>query len=424
MSSEFKVAIVGCGISGLCLAQGLKRKGINFHLYERDPSRETRNQGYRITVDENGLKALEACLPEHLFNLVEATGGEPGGFFRFLRGDLREIYSLDFTPKPDASNKYLGRQIDRSVLREILFTGFEGNVSFGKACTRVEDYADHATVDFSDGTSVSADLVIGADGASSMVRKAVGQSEPEALNTFAIYGRTRTKEGLIPGGLENSGVLAIGPPGKAFFFAIMRFRELPQEAFPRFGLDGTRVVKEPYVMWAIAVSSSDPYFSQADRDVNSLQNIAEGLMDGFDPALRRFVLEAEPGDTLVLSLGASSSASQCISPHLTLMGDAAHLMPPFGAHGGSTALRDAAFLADCFSADPAVAVLRSRLDHYQQEVRKYGSKEVKSAISMMRATLSCNWLLRFILLSVLPSLRPHSTRFKTDHKLTHCSEVL
>src|ERR1700677_1093892 len=99
------VSIIGCGLSGLCLAQGLKRRGVPFHLYERDPSRQTRKQGYRITVDEHGLKALEACLPEQLFELAMVTAGTPGGFFRFLRSDLREIYSLDFTPKAGATNK-------------------------------------------------------------------------------------------------------------------------------------------------------------------------------------------------------------------------------------------------------------------------------------------------------------------------------
>jgi 2-polyprenyl-6-methoxyphenol hydroxylase-like FAD-dependent oxidoreductase len=102
-----------------------------------------------------------------------------------------------------------------------------------------------------------------------------------------------------------------------------------------------------------------------------------------------------------------------------LMGDAAHLMPPFGAHGGNTAVRDAALLTGCFSADPAIAVLQSRLNHYQQEVQKYGRKQVKSATSMMRATLSGNWLLRFLLLWVLPNLRRGSDRFKSDSKLAH-----
>jgi hypothetical protein len=50
-------------------------------------------------------------------------------------------------------------------------------------------------------------------------------------------------------------------------------------------------------MWAIAVLSSDLYFNQVDKDLKSLPNIANGLMDGFDPVLKRFVLEAEPDDT-------------------------------------------------------------------------------------------------------------------------------
>jgi 2-polyprenyl-6-methoxyphenol hydroxylase-like FAD-dependent oxidoreductase len=168
-------------------------------------------------------------------------------------------------------------------------------------------------------------------------------------------------------------------------------------------------------MWAIAASASDPYFSQLDRDLKSLANIASGLMAGFDPLLKRFVLEAEPDDTLLLPLRASVSATQWISPHLTLMGDAAHLMPPFGAHGGNTALRDAALLTECLEADPTLSVLNGRLNYYQAEVRKYGSKQVKSATSMMHATLSRNWVLRFMLLSVLPSLRPGSSRFMADH---------
>ncbi len=87
-----KVAIVGCGLSGLCLAQSLKQKGIEFQLFERDQDKETRRQGYRITVNKHGLKALEACLPNELFQLAVSTAGQPGGYFRFLRADQREIF--------------------------------------------------------------------------------------------------------------------------------------------------------------------------------------------------------------------------------------------------------------------------------------------------------------------------------------------
>lgn len=396
------MAIIGCGLSGLCLAQGLKRRGVPFNLYERDPSRQTRKQGYRITVDEHGLKALEACLPEQLFELAEATAGKPGGFFRFVRADLREIYSLDLTPKANATAKYLGRQIDRAVLREILFTDIEENVSFGKACTKVEVGADHSIVYFADGTSATADVVVGADGASSILRAATGQHDPEDLDALAVYGRTRLDPTFIPEGLENSGVLAIGPPGRAFFFTAIRFQQLPQDAFPRLGLDGSGVARESYIMWALAVSKPDARLTN-ERSI-SLAEITQSLLTGFDPSLKQMVLEAEPQETLLLPLRASRTPIRWKSLSIALMGDAAHLMPPFGAHGGNTALRDAALLADCFSNHPTRAELHERLVRYQQEMLDHGFKQVRSAKTMMRLALSRNSLLRFVLLDVAPAL--------------------
>lgn len=107
----FNVAVVGAGLSGLCLAQSLKKSGIDVHVYERDDSAETRGQGYRITLDERGVRALEVCLPDSLFTLFEATSGAPGGFFRFTRRDLREIFRLTFAAS-GAESRYLPRQAD------------------------------------------------------------------------------------------------------------------------------------------------------------------------------------------------------------------------------------------------------------------------------------------------------------------------
>lgn len=89
--------------------------------------------------------------------------------------------------------------MDRAVLRELLFTGIEENVSFGKVCTKIESSPDGATVHFADGSSATAEIVVGADGGSSVLRNAVGQQEPEDLNTIAIYGRTKLRPKLISG---------------------------------------------------------------------------------------------------------------------------------------------------------------------------------------------------------------------------------
>lgn len=395
-----KLAIVGCGLSGLCLAQGLKQKGIEFQLFERDPSKETRSQGYRITVDEHGLKALEACLPNELFQLALSTAGIPGGSFRFLRADKREIFKIDLKPKAGEPEKYAGRQMDRAVLREILFAGLEEHVTFGKNCIKVVEESNRVVFRFADGTSYDADLLIAADGSSSAIRSATGQAEPESLNTLAIYGKTPFKPELIPAGLERSGVLAIGPPGIAFFYTAIQFKNLPQDAFPLYDLDGSSVARQPYIMWAIAVSQ--PNRQVASLTDTALLETAKGMMAQFHPDFQRMVIGADPLQTLPVPLRASKSPSESVSRRIFLMGDAAHLMPPFGAHGGNTALKDAAQLALSFDQSSRIEEIEAKLKQYQAEALAFGFKQVRSAKKQMWLSLSRNPLLRFALLRLMP----------------------
>jgi cation diffusion facilitator CzcD-associated flavoprotein CzcO len=72
-----RVAVVGAGLGGLCLAQGLVRAGIDVQIYERDAAFGTRRQGYRLHVDSRAGLSLEKCLPPELFRLFLATTGRP-----------------------------------------------------------------------------------------------------------------------------------------------------------------------------------------------------------------------------------------------------------------------------------------------------------------------------------------------------------
>lgn len=67
-TSMFHVVIIGGGLGGLCLAQGLKKAGISVAVYERDRTSSDRLQGYRIHIEPQGNQALSACLPADLFN--------------------------------------------------------------------------------------------------------------------------------------------------------------------------------------------------------------------------------------------------------------------------------------------------------------------------------------------------------------------
>src|SRR5262249_36857250 len=68
--TDLSIAIVGAGLAGLCLAQSLRREGLDIHIFERDPSPHVRRQGYRITLDEHGASALKKCLPPESFEAV------------------------------------------------------------------------------------------------------------------------------------------------------------------------------------------------------------------------------------------------------------------------------------------------------------------------------------------------------------------
>src|SRR5262245_36309961 len=115
--ADVSVAIVGAGLSGLCLAQSLHRVGFDVEVYERDPSAHARRQGYRITLDEHGENALRKCLPSHLFEAVADTASsvDDVGYFRFTNQRLDEIFKLTFKPEQRGRDQQIFGQVDRST---------------------------------------------------------------------------------------------------------------------------------------------------------------------------------------------------------------------------------------------------------------------------------------------------------------------
>src|SRR5712692_11380497 len=115
------VLIIGGGVGGLCLAQGLKQSEISVAVYERDRSVHFRRQGYRIYMNPDGSHALHDCLPEHLFNLFVATSGLPAtGRLVNYDSHLREVDSRPPHQVGASSPFLLSTEVNRLTLREIL----------------------------------------------------------------------------------------------------------------------------------------------------------------------------------------------------------------------------------------------------------------------------------------------------------------
>jgi 2-polyprenyl-6-methoxyphenol hydroxylase-like FAD-dependent oxidoreductase len=152
---RFHVLIIGGGIGGLCLAQGLKKAGISVAVYERDQSAHFRSQGYRIHINPDGRQALRACLPDNLFNLFVATSGKPAtGRFTIFDSHLHELNSRPLHYVIADSRFILSTEVNRLTLREILLAGLDDAVHFNKTLERIEQISgDQVCAHFADASS-------------------------------------------------------------------------------------------------------------------------------------------------------------------------------------------------------------------------------------------------------------------------------
>ena len=79
-----RVLIIGGGLGGLCLAQGLVKAGVEVTVFERDRTRAERLDRYRLHVSPAGSRALRACLPDSAWQAFLLGAGEAEGGFGFL----------------------------------------------------------------------------------------------------------------------------------------------------------------------------------------------------------------------------------------------------------------------------------------------------------------------------------------------------
>lgn len=413
MSAEPYIAIAGGGLAGLCLAQSLLRAGIDAQVYERDPSPHARRQGYRITVDQHGTAALKSCLPLKLFEAVLASASAHGevGYFRFTNQHLGEIFKLTFAHAPNKIHQKIIGQVDRAILRSIMLSGLEDRVHYGKEVRRVETMQDGAVLCFLDGTFVRASMVVGADGTHSALRTQLLPDCP-IIDTGGrgIYGKTplmKNKDQLVPSSLENSGVWSMGDaPGRGFFFTTMRFNEPPRNVFAQLVPNQEPPITDDYVMWGILLPNQDCPANVQELGPDALYDIALDAVRGYHPVLQRFVQRADADYTLATSLFAATRPKAWPASRATLIGDAVHVMPPTGAHGGNTALRDAALLAEKLEkATVNDEPLQKAIAAYQSEMIEYSFKEVDASRKLLACSNMKNPLVRFAMLRAIPWLR-------------------
>jgi len=117
-----RVRIIGAGTGGLCLAQGLKQDDVEVEVFERDHTPTDRLQGYRLSINGTGRRALKACLPQGLFAKLIANSAKPSESVTFLDHRLNRLLAIDLQHR-DAEEADSELPVSRIALRGISAKG-------------------------------------------------------------------------------------------------------------------------------------------------------------------------------------------------------------------------------------------------------------------------------------------------------------
>lgn len=321
------VTIVGAGLGGLTLARVLHLHGIPAEVFEAEASAMARTQGGMLDIhDDSGQLALKAAgLFEQFRGLIHA-GGQAS---RVL--DRHGKVLLD---EPDDGTG--GRpEVRRGALRGILLDSLPaGTIKWGKKLASVvaRGNGEHELT-FADGFRANTHLLVGADGAWSKVRPLLSDATPNYAGTSFIetYLHDADARHVAAAGAVGGGALFAHAPGKGIF----AHRE------PDSTLHAYVALNRP-AEWFAAIDFADAAAATA--------RIAAEFA-GWAPALTALITDADTPPVLRMLHTLPNDHRWDRVRGVTLLGDAAHLMPPAG-DGANLAMLDGAELGEAIAAHP------------------------------------------------------------------------
>jgi 2-polyprenyl-6-methoxyphenol hydroxylase-like FAD-dependent oxidoreductase len=329
------IAIVGAGPGGLTLAKLLQLKGANVKLYERDVNKNARVQGSPLDLhDESGLAAIRKAnlLDEFKQNFL------PRADRKLITNERADIFFSDHDTKPEENfdSEYFRPEIDRGTLRKILLESLQpGTVVWDSHFISMEAKNEGWLLHFKNGSSPYADIVIAADGANSKIR-------PYITNIKAFYSGITMLEGNIYEAEKAAPRMNhFLKGGKIMAFGNSKDLFVGQKGGGDIGFGASFKADEN---WA---ANSRLDYSDRKQVLNWFKTAYSEWSpiwyELFESAATPFIarpIYCAPLDQTWVPL-----------PNLTMLGDAAHVMPPFAGEGANVAMLDALELSEYLTSD-------------------------------------------------------------------------
>jgi 2-polyprenyl-6-methoxyphenol hydroxylase-like FAD-dependent oxidoreductase len=352
-----KIAIIGGGPGGLTLARLLQLKGANVQVYERDINKEARKQGATLDLhEESGLKAIKAA---GLFEEFKNNYRPGADKLRVTDQNGKIYYDSQLENQiEDFDNEFFRPEIDRGPLRDILINSLKKDtIVWDSHFISMSQKNEGWQINFQNGNTVYADIVIASDGANSKIRPLLSNLKP-------IYSGMTIIEGNVYNASANTPKLnELLNGGKIFAVGTEKSLILSSKG------DGS-------ISFYTGTKEDEFWVKNSDIDFNSKSQVLDWFKKTFndwdaiwEELFQNDEISFIPRPMYHFPLDQNWETQT----NLTMIGDAAHRMPPYAGEGVNMAMLDALELSDCLTSND-FANIKSAIFHFEKEMIKRTSE--------------------------------------------------
>lgn len=356
-NAQYRIAIIGGGMGGLTLARLLQQKNLNVTVYERDTNVNARVQGAPLDLHaESGMAAIYKA------GLIEPFKAHfmPTADRKKIMNEAADVFFSDHDDKPaeNFGDEGFRPEIDRGDLRKILLESLAPDtVQWDSQFIDMQPQVDGWQIRFKNGNTAYADLVIAADGANSKIRPYLTDIKAFYTGIFMLEGNIANASQQAP----NIAEMLAG--GKLMAFGKSKNILMGQKAHDEIGYYLSIPIEEDWVK-NNTVDFGDrqqvlDWFLQHYPEWDSL------WQELFTHAMLPFI----PRPIYCMPTDQTWQAQ----PNLTMIGDAAHVMPPFAGEGVNMAMLDALELSEILT-DPDQPNLQTAIETFENNMRPRAAK--------------------------------------------------